>query len=115
MNEVSMRRMESHIIELISTLIMQGTIKDPRLSRFISISGIKLAKDLSFAKVFISTFEDEDSLDMSVMILNNAAGLIQSRIGKNLKTRYTPKLLFVKDVSIRDGIEINKKIKDLKN
>jgi ribosome-binding factor A len=115
MNEVSMRRTESHIIELISTLLVQGAIKDPRLSKFISISGIKLAKDLSFAKVFVSTFEDEKTLETSVMILNNASGVLQSRIGKSLKTRHTPKLLFVKDVSIREAIAVNRKIEDLKN
>ncbi len=113
MNDVSIKRAESQIIELISTMIMQGTIKDPRLSRFISITGIKLAKDKSFARVYVSTFEDEKKLEISVSILNKAAGLIQARIGKVLKSRNTPRLQFVKDVSIRDGIEINKIIEDL--
>jgi ribosome-binding factor A len=113
MNDVSIKRAESQIIELISTMIMQGTIKDPRLSRFISITGIKLAKDKSFARVYVSTFEDEETLEISVSILNKAAGLIQARIGKVLKSRNTPRLQFVKDVSIRDGIEINKIIEDL--
>lgn len=113
MDDIALKRMESQITELISTLLMQGAVKDPRLSRFISISGIKVAKDLSFAKVFISSFESEKELDMSVSILNNAAGLLQARIGKNLKKRNTPKLYFVKDVSIRDGIAVNKKIEDL--
>ncbi len=113
MNEVSQKRLESHIIELISSLLMKGAVKDPRLSRFLSISNIKLAKDLSFAKVYVSTFEDEKTLEMSVSILNRASGLIQARLGKSLKTRNTPKLQFVKDVSIRDGIEVNKKIEDL--
>ncbi len=113
MNEVSQKRLESRIIELISSLLMQGAVKDPRLSRFLSITRIKLAKDLSFAKVFVSTFENEDTLDVSVSILNKASGLLQSRIAKNLKTRHTPKLHFVKDVSIRDGIEVNRTIEDL--
>lgn len=113
MNDVSIKRAESQIIELISTMIMQGTIKDPRLSRFISITGIKLAKDKSFARVYVSTFEDEEKLEISVSILNKAAGLMQARIGKVLKSRNTPRLQFVKDVSIRDGIEINRIIEDL--
>ena len=112
-NDFSQKRLESHIIELISSLLMQGAIKDPRLSRFISISAIKLAKDLSFAKVYVSTFEDEKTLDMSVSILNKAAGLIQARVGKNLKTRHTPRFKFIKDLSIRDGIEVNKTIEGL--
>ncbi|MGM0431664.1 MAG: 30S ribosome-binding factor RbfA [Spirochaetota bacterium] len=113
MSEITIKRTEARISELISTLITQGVVKDPRLSTFVSITQVSLAKDYSFAKVFLSTFEEERVLDTAVSILNDASGLLQSRIGKSLKTRNTPKLHFVKDTSIRDGIRVNQIIDEL--
>jgi ribosome-binding factor A len=113
MSEITIKRTEARIAELISKMISQGVVKDPRLSKFVSVSDVSVAKDYSFAKVHISTFEDEKTLDTAVMILNDASGLMQSRIGKALKTRNTPKLHFVKDLSVRDGIRVNKIIESL--
>jgi ribosome-binding factor A len=113
MSEITIKRTESRIAELISRMISQGAVKDPRLSRFVTITEVSVSKDYSFARVHVSTFEDESILEASVQILNDAAGLLQSRIGKSLRTRNTPKLHFVKDVSVRDGIRVNKIIEDL--
>lgn len=115
MNDIAFKRTESQIVELISTMLTTGVVKDPRLSRFLSVTRLDLAKDLSFAKVHISSFESDAALDQSVAILNKAAGLLQARIGKALRSRNTPRLRFIADHSIREGLEVNRRIEDLKN
>lgn len=113
MSEFSHKRIESHMIEAISLMIVRGEIKNPGLSRFVSISEIILSPDVSHARIKVSTFEDESALNRSVRALNSASGFIQKRIAKVLKTRNTPILEFVADKSIRDGMQVNQLIDKL--
>ena len=107
-------RIASSIQELISSLILKEEIKDPRVSKFVQFNRIEVSSDNTFAKVFVSTFEDFSVLQESVDGLNRASGFIQGRVGKALKTRNTPKLLFVADTSIHKGMEVNALIEELR-
>ncbi len=107
-------RIASSIQELVSSMILTEEIKDPRVSRFVQLNRIEVANDNSFAKVFVSTFEDEAVLARSVDALNRASGFIQRRLGKSLRTKQTPKLLFVADTSIHKGMEVNSLIEGLR-
>ncbi len=113
MSGFTQQRLESQLLEAISIIISRGDVKNPRLSRFVSISSISVSPDVAFARVNITSFEDEQNLHQSVDALNSAAGFIQSKIGKLLKTRNTPKLTFYVDTSIRDGMRINNIIDNL--
>ena len=115
MNELRMKRVESLIRDQVSSLIMMGELKDPRINTLLSISGVKVSADLSTAKVMISSLEGEAKLQKSVKALNHAAGFIQGRIGKQLRMRLTPKLIFQMDTSVRDSVALNKKIDSLVN
>ncbi|MBI9108757.1 MAG: 30S ribosome-binding factor RbfA [Spirochaetales bacterium] len=110
MAEFRLQRVENMIRELISDLIMKGTVKDPRISRLASISRVDISNDLSFAKIYISGFENEKKIISSVEALNHASGFIQSKLGKKMHTRTTPKLKFIFDSSIKDGFEMTKKL-----
>ncbi len=113
MSGFTQQRLESQLLEAISIIISRGDIKNPGLSRFVSISSISVSPDFAFAHVNMTSFEDELSLNRSVKALNSASGYIQSKISKLLKTRNTPKLTFYVDTSIRDGMRINNIIDDL--
>jgi ribosome-binding factor A len=135
-DEIRRRRVEEQLRDVIAALILGGQVKDPRVGPFISITRVEAARDLSFAKVFVSTFDvsrpeesalagagpaaagaaqrkDEDRLDLAVAGLANAAGFIQSQVAKRMKTRLTPKLSFVADHGIKEGFELNEKMKGL--
>ncbi len=107
------QRVETLIREELGMMIVSGIIKDPRISNFISVSDVKISRDIKYAKVYISGFESNKSLDKSVEALNHACGFIQVKLSKKLKTRNTPKLTFFADHSIKQGIEMIKKIEDL--
>lgn len=106
MSEFSGARLESRILETISMMIVNGMIKNPHLSRFASITEVHLASDNTAATVMVSAVSDKE-LDRSVAALNSAAGFIQAHVGKVLKTRNTPRLVFKADRSYQEGEKIN--------
>ncbi len=113
MNEVRRKRVESLIRDLVSQLIVTGEIKDPRVSTFISITRVETAKDVTTARIYVSSIESEDALNRAVKGLNNAAGFIQNTIGKGLRMRSTPRLKFYPDFSLKEGFEISRKLDEL--
>jgi ribosome-binding factor A len=107
------QKIKTLIREEIGKMIISGVIKDPRISNLISVSDVEISRDIKYAKVFISGFESNSSVQKSVEALNHACGYIQMMLAKRLKTRNTPKLSFFVDSSIKQGIEMIKKIEDL--
>ncbi len=99
--------------DLISSLIIKQKIKDPRISTLITVTDVIVSSDLSYAKVYISSFENQRKQDVTVEALNHAAGFIQKNVSKDLKMRVTPKLKFYSDNSIERGFELNNKINQL--
>lgn len=109
------KRIQQMILEEVSLLILQGVVKDPRVNSLLSIHDVIVSKDFSFAKLYISSMENEDKLEDAVEALNHAAGFIQSKVAKKIKTRNTPKLRFYADNSIKRGVEMTKKLEDLEH
>ena len=106
MTKHSEARLESRILEAISTMVVTGAIKNPHLSPFTSITEVRLSVDNAYATVFVSTVMEKD-LERSVKALSSASGFIQGRLGAILKTRNTPVLRFVADRSYQEGERIN--------
>ena len=113
MDDVRRKRVEGELKSEVAALLLSGAVKDPRVDSFISITRVDVARDGSHAKLYVSTFKDEKALEDAVKGLNNAAGFIQSVIGKKLRIRLTPKLSFYADMGIKEGFELNEKIKGL--
>ncbi|MEW5815958.1 MAG: 30S ribosome-binding factor RbfA [Spirochaetota bacterium] len=113
MSDVRLKKIESLLQQELSTYIITKKVKDPRVNPLFSVSSVKVSKDLHYAKVYISGFAEKTRLQESVEALNKAAGYIQGLLGKKLKTRNTPKLTFIADLSIQAGFDINKKIEEL--
>lgn len=107
------QRIQTLIREEIGKMIILGTIKDPRISNLISVSDVNISRDIKYAKIYISGFESNKSIEKSVEALNHANGFIQMKLAKRLKTRNTPKLSFFADSSIKNGIDMIKKIEEL--
>ena len=94
-------------------MLLSGQIKDPRVSSFLSINRVDVSADLSYAKVYVSSFMQDKSVEKGVKGLQSAAGYIQSTIGKKLTIRQFPKLTFIADSSIKDGFEMVKKLNEI--
>jgi ribosome-binding factor A len=125
MDEIRRKRVEDELRDLIAGLILGGEIKDPRVGPFVSVTRVEAARDLSTARVFVSTFPqaadessapqigEPDRLDLAVGGLQHAAGFIQSRLAKLIRMRLTPRLHFIADRGIEKGFEMTERIKGL--
>jgi ribosome-binding factor A len=113
MAKFRLERIESLITGIISEMILREEIRDPRVKSLVSVSSVKVSKDLSRAVVLVSGYLQADQLTAAVAGLNHAAGFIQGRIGRQLNLRTTPRLAFREDHSIKDGFEVIQQLKDL--
>ncbi len=88
--------------------ILQREIKDPRLG-FISVTAVKVTRDLSVAKVYVTSIEQKGASDRSTLLgtLGKAAPFIRHELGARMRIRNIPKLRFVYDESIEQGRRIS--------
>ncbi len=115
MGQYRLIRLGEQIRQEISTMILRHEIKDPRVSEFLTINKVEVVADLAYAKVFVSSFMDDASVNRGVEGLQNAAGFIQSSIAKKLSVYRFPKLTFVADFSIKKGFEVVQKLTALES
>ncbi len=106
-------RLNVQLRDEISKLLLHGDIKDPRVSNFLSINRVEVTQDLSYAKVFVSTFLSDAQLEKGVEGLNSAAGFIQTQIASKMRIRQFPRLTFVVDSAMKDGFKMVKKLNEL--
>lgn len=91
--------------------IIQNEIKDPRLTAMVSVTAVKVTKDLRYAKVFVSIFgKDEEEKNNTFTALKNASGYIRKEIGIRINLRHNPQIIFKLDDSISYGMRIEELI-----
>ena len=113
MGEFRLIRLGEQIREEIASMIISEQIKDPRVSTFLNINRVEVSRDLSFAKVYVSSFLADKSTEKGVKGLENAAGFIQTVLSKKLRLRQFPKLTFIADSSIKEGMDMVRKLNEL--
>ncbi|AFQ45503.1 MULTISPECIES: 30S ribosome-binding factor RbfA [Desulfosporosinus] len=104
-------RLAETLKEEISQLI-RVELKDPRIG-FVTLTSVDVADDLSHAKVYISVLGTEEEGNASLDALNRAAGFVRSEIGKRIRLRHVPSIVFKYDPSIQHGAYIAKLLKDV--
>lgn len=85
--------------------ILQSELKDPRIG-FLTVTGVDVTNDLSQAKVYLSIMGTDQQKEDSLKALAKATGFIRSELGKRIRLRKTPELLFAIDTSIEYGSRI---------
>lgn len=81
-------------------------VKDPRVSKLLSIVKVDVSGDLSYATFYVSAIEGHEATLQSVKGLKNAAGYLRRELGSRLKLRKVPELRFIADDSISKSAEI---------
>ena len=100
-------RVTSDIKLCMSELLRE--VKDPRVSKLLSIIKINLSGDMSYADIYISAIEGSDKTKESVTALNkSAAGFLRRELGARMKLRKVPQLKFVADNSIENSANISR-------
>ena len=106
MANVRINRVAEEIKKELS-LMLQTELKDPRIG-FVTITGVEVTNDYSQAKVYVSVFGDEEKRKESLSALTNAGGYLRTELGKKIRIRHIPELIFKIDTSIDYGLKIDK-------
>ena len=90
-------------------------LKDPRIDggNMLTVVRCDVARDGSFCRVYISSFEGLDRAKEAVKGFQSASGLIKREISNVLGLRKCPELKFVADDSIEHSAQISKRLKEL--
>lgn len=87
-------------------------VKDPRVSgAFISITGVDVSADLSFAKIHYSVLGPHDPKLKKG--LESASGYIRGELASRLNMRSTPKLSFLPDDTAERAMKISDMLKNI--
>lgn len=100
------------IHEEVSALLVKG-LKDPRIG-FVTITGVKVTDDLHLATIYFTVIGNDEQKTDSAAGLNSAKGFIRREMGKTLKMRYVPDLIFRYDASVEYGNRIEGILKEIK-
>ncbi|MBR2489014.1 MAG: 30S ribosome-binding factor RbfA [Clostridia bacterium] len=105
-------RITSDIKITLSELLRE--VKDPRVSKLLSIVKVDVSGDLSYATVYVSAIEGYEATVNSVKALKGASGYLRRELGGRLKLRKVPELRFVADDSIEQSANISRIIESFK-
>lgn len=99
------------IHEEISNLLVKG-LKDPRVG-FATLTSVRVTDDLHLATVYYTVMGDETARRDAQAGLESARGYLRREIGKALRMRYVPDLIFRYDESIDYGMRIDSLLREI--
>ncbi|WP_432665009.1 30S ribosome-binding factor RbfA [Wukongibacter baidiensis] len=99
-------RISEEIKKIVSSII-RNELKDPRISKLLSVTHVETTRDLRYTNIYVSSFDKEHDNVETIEALNKAKGFIRKELGKQLKLRYTPEPIFKSDNSIKQGMYMN--------
>ncbi len=109
---VRQRKVADRIKKLVS-VVVDRKVKDPDKG-FITITHVKISRDLQIASVYFTVLGDEKQKQKSLEALNRAKNFIRSEIAAQLKMRFIPELRFFVDDSLEYAQKIEKILEDIK-
>ena len=83
--------------------VMQGDSVQPGL---ITVTGVSCGKDLRDATVRVSVFGDDALKETAMQHLRHNAKRFQQIINREVKMKFTPRLTFQLDLSLKKGDEV---------
>ena len=104
-------RLSEDVKRELSVLLRE--VKDPRVSRMLSVIRCEVSGDLSHCKVNVSALEGEAATKESIKGLNSASGFLRKEIANRLHLRKCPELHFIADGSIAYSAKINEILHEL--
>lgn len=92
--------------------LLAREVKDPRLHS-VTITHVRMAKDLRSARVFFTALEDSDGVKAVAEGLKQATGFVQRRLAARVRLRHAPQLTFEYDASVIEGMRMDKLLRHL--
>jgi ribosome-binding factor A len=95
----------------ISQMLVKS-LKDPRIG-FVTITKVSVSEDCRFAKVYFSVSGTLAERERSMKGLDSAKGFVRKELGRRIRLRYTPEILFQFDPSIEYAIHMGELIQTI--
>ncbi len=96
----------------ISEMLLKS-IKDPRIG-FVTITRVAVSEDCRSARVYFSVAGGAQERERSMEGLTSARGYVRRELGRRIRLRYTPEIIFRFDPSIEYAVHIGEVIRQLK-
>ncbi|PZD71296.1 Ribosome-binding factor A [Acaryochloris thomasi RCC1774] len=101
-------RRVSKVAELIRREVSQmllHELKDERVGAgMISVTDVDVSGDLQHATVFVSIYGSEEAQAETMEGLDSAAGYVRRELGKRVRLRRSPEIIFKEDRSLERGM-----------
>ena len=104
MDPIARARVNSQIQEILAELLSTEA-RDPRVEG-VTVTGVQVTQDLSFAKVFFSVLGDAATQKEAKQGLSSVTGWLRREIGQRAHLRAVPQLTFEFDASLEKGQRI---------
>ena len=98
-------RLASIIRQELATIIMRE-LNDPRLTGMPSITRVEVTEDLAEAEVFVTIMGTPGQQSAALNALRHSAGLMRSKLTKQLTIRQVPFLRFEIDEKLKKELEL---------
>ncbi len=92
--------------------IIRDELNDPRIAGTWSITRAEVTRDLRYAKIYVSTLEDDRRADL-LKALKSAAGFIRRSLSHEMIIRQAPELIFQEDRNIASGAHIAQVLREV--
>lgn len=110
-SKTRVQKIEDRIFEELSTILLME-VSDPRLSS-VSITKIKVDRELAFANIYVSSLEGSESADEIIEGLKHAGGYLRRELAHRIDIKHTPRLRFYWDRSPEHADRIDQLIASL--
>lgn len=111
--DIDRTRRVGELIQRELALLINSELSDPRIG-LVTVTGVELTRDLKQAKVFVTELNSQtaDAPGHSVLIeaLTSASGYLKRLLSQKLDLRTTPKLQFIYDKSVEQGLKLSQLI-----
>ncbi|HBB32991.1 MAG TPA: 30S ribosome-binding factor RbfA [Cyanobacteria bacterium UBA9273] len=96
-------RISSLIQEEVSQMLL-NEIKDDRVGAgMVSITDVDVSGDLQHAKIYVSIYGTEEARAETMAGLKSATGFVRRELGKRIRLRRTPEVIFIEDRALERG------------
>ena len=98
-------RVAEAIREEVATFLAED-VKDPRVQGLVTVTGVDVTRDLRHAKIFVSVLGSEVERAATYEGLASVASHLRSRVGRALRLRLAPEIVFKEDQSVAHAARI---------
>ena len=112
MSKLRAEKLQALIKQEMSNMLIRD-VKDPRV-QFVTITGVEVSNDLSYAKIYVSLYGSEEQQAQAWKGLQSGLGFFRREIARRIDLRVAPMLSFHKDTSMEYSAHIESILHELK-